>query len=85
MSAPARQYTIRNVPDEVDAVLRRRAKQLGKSFNQVVIEALAAGAGLELKPKRDLSEVVGSMSPAEARRMEEEVRLQRQIDPELWR
>lgn len=85
MKPPARQYTIRNVPEEVDVVLRRRAKQLGKSFNQVVLEALAAGAGLDLKPKRDLSDVVGSMSPAEARRMEEEVRLQRQIDPELWR
>ncbi len=85
MSVRARQYTIRNVPEEVDTVLRRRAKQLGKSFNQVVLEALAAGAGLELMPKRDLSEVVGSMSPSEARRMDEEVRLQRQIDPELWR
>lgn len=85
MKANARQYTIRNVPDQVDVVLRRRAKQLGKSFNQVVIEALAEGAGLALKPRRDLSEVVGSMSPAEARRIEEEVRLQRQIDPELWR
>jgi hypothetical protein len=85
MKAHSRQYTIRNVPDDVDRLLRRRAKQLGKSFNQVALEALTAGAGLELKPKRDLREIVGSMSSEEASRMEEELRLQHQIDDELWR
>ena len=85
MKANTKQYTIRNVPRDVDRVLRRRAKQLGKSFNQVALEALVAGAGLELKPKRDLSEVIGSMSPKEAARVEEEIRLQHQIDAELGR
>jgi plasmid stability protein len=80
-----RQYTIRNIPADVDRELRRRAKQLGKSFNQVALEALVSGAGMELKPRRDLSEVVGSMSAKEAGHQDEEIRLQRQIDPDLWR
>jgi hypothetical protein len=85
MKANARQYTIRNVPPEVDRVLRRRAKDSAKSFNQVALEALAAGAGQSLTPKRDLREIVGSLTKKEAARFDEEIRLQRQIDPELWR
>jgi plasmid stability protein len=85
MKANARQYTIRNVPAHVDRALRRRAREAGKSFNQVALEALAAGAGAELRPKRDFSEVVGSLGPEEADGIEEEILLQHQIDPELWR
>jgi hypothetical protein len=85
MSKNARQYTIRNIPDQVDRALRRKAKAAGKSFNQVALEALASGAGESLKPKRNFSEVIGSLSEKEASLIEEEVRLQRQIDPRLWK
>ncbi len=34
------QYTIRNIPDPVDKVIRKRAAQSGKSFNQTVVEML---------------------------------------------
>ena len=36
------QYTIRNIPDPLDAALRRSAREQGKSLNDVAIEALAA-------------------------------------------
>lgn len=85
MKSNARQYTIRNVPPEVDRVLRRRAKDSTKSFNQVALEALLAGTGQSLAPKRDLRDVIGSLTKAEAAHIEEEVRLQHQIDPALWR
>lgn len=35
------QYTIRGIPQSVDAYLRRRARLSGKSLNQVVIEELS--------------------------------------------
>lgn len=35
------QYTIRNIPPEVDRTLRARARKSGKSFNSVVVESLA--------------------------------------------
>ncbi len=35
------QYTIRNIPLPVDQVIRKRAKQSGKSFNQTVVDLLA--------------------------------------------
>lgn len=85
MSKPTKQYTIRRIPDRVDRALRRRAREAGKSFNQVALEALASGAGESLVPKRDFSEVIGSMSKSEAARIEEELRLQRQIDSRLWK
>jgi plasmid stability protein len=85
MSSNARQYTIRNVPPEVDRVLRQRAREGGKSFNQVALEALVAGTGQSLVPKRDLSDVVGSLTKNEAAHLEQEIRRQHQIDPDLWR
>jgi len=43
----SRQYTIRQVPEAVDAALRRRAKSSGKSMNTVLLEALQESAGME--------------------------------------
>lgn len=85
MKAHARQYTIRNVPAHIDRALRRRAKESGKSLNQVAVEALVVGSGQSFKPERDFREVIGSLSKAEARRIEDEIRRQRQIDPGLWK
>lgn len=85
MSKHAIQYTLRNIPPDVDKALRRRAKISGRSFNQVALEALATGAGQEIRPKRDFSEVIGSLSEREASLIEEEIRLQHQIDPRLWK
>ena len=80
-----RQYTIRNVPESLDRVLRQRARELHKSFNQVALEALLAGAGGLTLPRRDLSGIAGSLSEDEARQFDDEIRLQRRIDEELWR
>lgn len=81
----SRQYTIRNIPEPIDRVLRRRAKATGKSFNQVAVEALAAGTGASSTPKRDLSFIIGSIDENEAAQMETEIRKQRQIDKRLWK
>ncbi len=35
------QYTVRNIPPEVDKVIKKRAKQSGKSFNQTVVDLLS--------------------------------------------
>jgi hypothetical protein len=50
------QYTIRKIPNSVDAALRKRAKAPGKTLNKVATEALARGAGVsgELVRQRDL-------------------------------
>jgi hypothetical protein len=85
MPKTARQYTIRNIPDSVDRLLRRRAKELGLSFNRVALEALAAGAGEPLQRRRDLSGIAGSLSARDARRIEQEIERQRRVDADLWK
>ena len=85
-----RQLTIRRVPVGVERALRRRARVEKKSLNQVAVEALARGAGVDAsssngEPIRfhDLDSVFGTWieDPAFDAAMAE----QRRIDPELWK
>lgn len=82
-SAGMKQYTLRNVPAEVDQALRRAAREQGKSLNQVAVETLRQAVGVEPGKRRDLSDLVGSWKddPETAAALED----QRRIDPELWR
>ena len=79
------QYTVRGIPDRVDKALRRRAREQGKSLNQVTVEALAAGAGVSEEPVvyHDLDSLAGSWQadPEFDAAMDE----QDQIDPDLWK
>lgn len=79
-----RQYTIRNIPEYVDRVLRQRARSSQKSFNQIALEALIAGAD-ESVPRRDLSGIAGSLMEDEAAALEEEIRRQHQVALDLWK
>ena len=47
------QYTIRNIPPEVDQVIRKRAAQQGTSFNQTVVDLLSLQVLGTTKPKAD--------------------------------
>jgi hypothetical protein len=84
MSRAQKQYTIRNVPAHVDEALRRRARSAGKSINQVALDALTLGAGVS-QQFSDLDFMIGSMSAADAKRMDGEIAAQRRIDPKLWK
>ena len=79
------QYTIRNIPGALDAMLRDRARKEGKSLNEMVIEALARAMGFSKEPvrQRDLSRMVGTWieDPEFDRAIEDQDR----IDEDLWR
>jgi plasmid stability protein len=79
------QYTIRDVPKEVDKALRKKARAEGRSLNDVAIEALRQGAGVDQRrvKKRDLSSIAGTW--VQDPETEAALREQDQIDPELWR
>jgi hypothetical protein len=83
--ASTRQYTIRNVPRDVDLALRRRAKVSGKSINQVALEALTEGSGERKHVYDDLDFLIGTLSPEEAKDLDREIAEQRAIDDGLWR
>jgi hypothetical protein len=79
------QYTLRNVPPAVDDALRRRAREEGKSLNDVALEALCAGVGLgpQRLRRRDLGDLAGSWKPdAEFKKA---IAAQDQIDEDLWK
>jgi hypothetical protein len=40
-------YPLRNIPREVDKALRHKARQEGRSLNEVAVEALSRGAGFD--------------------------------------
>lgn len=77
-------YTIRNIPPELDSVLRSEAEKKGKSLDQVIVEALMRAFGLDGSDalRRDIGFLVGSWDgdPEVERALE----AQRQIDSELW-
>ena len=79
------QYTIRNVPDYVDAALRSAAREQGKSLNEVMLDALTRGAGVGDVPrrKRDVSDLVGTWVEDPA--FDTAVAEQDTIDEAMWR
>jgi hypothetical protein len=79
------QYTIRNIPDYLDAALRDVAREQGKSLNEVAIEALARGAGLgdSRVRQRDLSDIAGSWRKDPV--FERALAAQDAIDEQMWR
>ena len=57
-----RQYTVRSVPSDLDHALRAQAKRQGKSLNEVVLDALRRGVGLDGHERRfhDLDACIGT-------------------------
>ncbi len=53
---------IQNIPRQVDEALRARAKAEGKTLDQVALEAIESGLGLNgaASKKRDLNDVAGT-------------------------
>lgn len=78
------QYTIRKVPKSLDAALRRRAHEQGKSLNEVAVEALARGVGIsgEHSPQRDLRDIAGTWHNDRA--FDSALAAQDTVDKELW-
>jgi len=80
----ATQYTIRNIPPDLDKAIKARAKRLGKSVNDVALEALANVVERPVK-KRSLRDMPGAWSKSEAERFDRFLRDHRSIDDELWK
>jgi plasmid stability protein len=79
------QYTIRNIPDYLDATLRDFARREGKSLNQVAVAALVRGAGLAERElvKRDLTDIAGTWQEDPA--FDSAIAEQQKIDEAMWR
>jgi hypothetical protein len=84
---PGMQYTIRSIPKKVDQALRRKAKEEGRSLNDIVVEALSIVTGVvePAKPIKysDMSDIAGTW--VEDPEFDKIIEEQDQIDPEMWR
>ena len=80
-----RQYTIRSVPLAVDHHLRTQAKRQHKSLNEVTLEALERGVGLDRQEAvfDDLDDLAGTWE--EDGDFEAALKRQDVVDRKLWR
>jgi hypothetical protein len=79
------QYTIRQVPEQIDRSLRQKSKQARQSLNEAAIDALSKGLGLAEDAPRyhDLDALVGSWQEDAA--FDAAIAAQDQVDPRLWK
>lgn len=83
MKKASHQYTIRSVPASVDAVLREKARRQHKSLNQVALEALSGGAGVQAEERYDdLDGFFGSWIADKT--VDQALADQRRIDEGIW-
>ncbi|CAN5473729.1 hypothetical protein BH09GEM1_BH09GEM1_43040 [soil metagenome] len=79
------QYTLRNVPAFLDRALRRMSREKGASLNDVLLEALAMGAGLDADrtpQRRKLADLAGTWEEDPA--FDDALREQHTVDESLW-
>lgn len=82
MKPQAVQYTIRGIPQEVDRLLKERAKNRKVSINQLVVEELTKATIGEVR-FGDFSDLVGRWKPDP--QFDEAIESQRQVNPDDWR
>lgn len=79
------QYTIRNVPERTDQLLRESAVAYGTSLNNVALSALTKGLGAaeEAVVHHDLDDLIGSW--VQDPECDKALKEMDQVDPELWK
>ncbi|MFH1981120.1 MAG: toxin-antitoxin system HicB family antitoxin [Pseudomonadota bacterium] len=82
--------TIRGVEPEVAEKLKMKAMEQGKSVNQLTIDIIKAGLGLNKEKTysreySDLDDLFGKWSDEEFAEIQERIHQARQIDQDLWK
>lgn len=82
------QYTIRNIPPAIDRIIKKRAEQSGKSFNQTVVDLLALQTiGTTEPPPADdgFDWLFGAGKDSLGPEFDEAIKDLSKPDPELWK
>ena len=80
------QFTVRGVPREVDAALRRMARVSGRSLNALLVDSLREKALPDPRSRvvhHDLDFLFGTWVPDPE--FDAAIREQQSIDPEMWK
>ena len=81
------QYTVRDVPEEIDGLLRETATLEGVSLNQATLHALQRGLGTERTPVRyrTLRQMLAQTSKASTKARRATLEEQDKTNPEDWK
>jgi hypothetical protein len=84
---PSVQYTVRDVPEEIDGLLRETATLEGVSLNQATLHALQRGLGTERTPVRyrTLRQMLAQTSKASTEAWRAALEEQDKTNPEDWK
>ncbi|MEN9470462.1 MAG: hypothetical protein RL630_2195 [Verrucomicrobiota bacterium] len=84
---PTIQYTVRDVPEEVDGLLRESATLEGVSLNQATLRALERGLGSDRQPVRyrTLRQMIAQTPKASTKAWHAALEEQDQTNPEDWK
>lgn len=84
---PTVQYTVRDVPEKIDGLLRESAALEGVSLNQATLHALQRGLGTERVPVRyrTLRQMVANTSKASTAAWRAALKEQDKTNPEDWK
>ena len=83
--------TLRNLPAEIEKIVRKEADRQRTSINKAVISLLERKSETHKKKKPglkeydDLDKLAGSWTKTEAAEFNKALAAQRPIDPELWK
>ncbi len=81
-----RQITLRQVPDNIDILIRMMSKKQNKSINKTIISLLEKALGLKdnSNKKRDLSKLAGTWDQLQSENFMENTKIFDNIDREIW-
>jgi plasmid stability protein len=84
---PTVQYTVRDVPEEIDGLLRERAATEGVSLNLATLNALQRGLGTERVPVRyrTLRQMLAQKPKVATATWRAVLEEQDKINPEDWK
>lgn len=86
-----KQITLRSIPDEIEAMVKKEAKAKGLSLNKAFIALLEKATGVKTKDRKkktlyhDLDNLSGVWSKNDAAIFNNTLQLQRKVDEELWK
>lgn len=81
------QLILRQIPNDLNTLLRKTARREGSSLNKLAIRLLKKAVGLQdsSRKKRDFSKLSGTWSQEEADEFIENTKAFEKIDSEIWK
>lgn len=84
-----KQFTVRGLPEGLERMIIKEAREKGISLNRAIISLLEKEAGTGKKPAkkkahRDLDHLFGIWRKGEGKEFEKNLEQQREVDKGLW-